>query len=95
MRACAVENERLLDVSALVPPEPLERVLQAIQLLQPGEYLRVRHRREPFPLYPLLEEGGYDYRTQPGRDVAFEIFIWQRDDEAARLAVERRCARLP
>ena len=82
--------ERLLDVSALEPPEPLERVLAALEELGDGEYLHVQHRREPFPLYPLLEERGFAYFARPGRDVPIEVFIWRRNDEHAHAAAQRR-----
>lgn len=79
--------ERLLDVSGLAPPEPLVAVLDVVFTLNPGEYLRVRHHREPFPLYAILDEHGFDHRTQHGGAVPFEIFIWRRGDEAARAAL--------
>lgn len=82
--------ERLLDVSALDPPEPLERVLAALEELGEGEYLHVQHRREPFPLYPLLEERGFAYFARPGRDIPIEVFIWRRDDKRAHAAAQHR-----
>lgn len=76
---------RVLDVSGLEPPAPLERVLTELEDLAPGEYLRMLHRREPSLLYPILEQRGFAYRAGPGRTTAFEILIWHRDDaEAAR-----------
>ncbi len=68
----------VLDVRRLEPPEPLERILDALADLPAGESLRVLHRREPFPLYDLLRRMGYDWRTQ-GQDDRFEILIWPRD----------------
>ena len=67
----------LLDVRRLEPPEPLERILDALADLPAGEPLHVLHRREPFPLYDLLRRMGYDWRTQ-GQDDRFEILIWPR-----------------
>jgi len=81
--------ERLLDVSELAPPEPLERALAAADGLGPGEYLRMRHRREPCLLFPELEARGFRYLVQPGTLTAYEIFIWRRDDAAAEAAVGR------
>lgn len=79
---------RVLDVRQLDPPEPLVRILEAIEHLPPGEYLHVRHRREPYPLYAILEESGYAHFTRPGRDCPYEIFIWRRGDERARASVQ-------
>lgn len=79
--------ERLLDVSALEPPEPLERILETIPDLHPGDYLHVLHRREPRLLYPMLKQAGFAWWTRPGRVYAFEIFIWRREDQVAKAAV--------
>ncbi len=75
--------EHLLDVSALPAPEPLEVVLDALGHLDEGDYLRVLHRREPWPLFPILEERGFAYRLQPGQRSAFEILIWRKADADA------------
>jgi len=80
--------ERLLDVSELEPCEPLELSLAAAEDLGPGEYLRVLHRREPFPLYRILDDRGFAHRTVPGERTAFEIFVWRRTDPEARRAVD-------
>jgi uncharacterized protein (DUF2249 family) len=82
--------ERQLDVSHLEPCEPLERTLEAIQTLQPGDYLRVIHRREPHLLYPLLDKGGFSWHTRPGDGPAWEIFIWQRGDTEAEAQLPER-----
>ncbi len=76
-------NERRLDVSDLEPCEPLERTLEALATLAPGERLCVLHRREPRLLYPLLAEQGFEWSTREGGEQAFEIRIWRRGDEAA------------
>ncbi|HJX11124.1 MAG TPA: DUF2249 domain-containing protein, partial [Candidatus Binatia bacterium] len=55
--------ERVLDVSDLPPPEPLEQVTAALGNLAPGDYLRILHRREPLLLYPWLEEHGFVWST--------------------------------
>ncbi len=79
--------EHVLDVSALEPPEPLEQILDIIPGLDAGDYLRVLHRRDPLPLYPMLEKMGFSWRCQPGAQTNYEIFIWRRDDAAAQEAV--------
>lgn len=67
--------ERQVDVSLLEPPEPLERILDALIDLPNGDWLRVRHRREPFPLYSLLQRNGYRWRAERSGD-AVDILIW-------------------
>jgi uncharacterized protein (DUF2249 family) len=75
--------ERLLDVSELAPPEPLERILDAAEELRAGERLRVLHRREPWPLFPMLEDRGFAHRMRALNPPGFEILIWRAGDPAA------------
>ncbi|MCL4545878.1 MAG: DUF2249 domain-containing protein [Chloroflexi bacterium] len=59
-----------IDVSDLVPPEPMVRILEALEQLQAGETLLVEHVRRPVYLYPRLDELGYAHETRdlgPGR----------------------------
>jgi uncharacterized protein (DUF2249 family) len=59
----------VLDVRGLEPPEPMVRVLEALERLQPGERLEVLHERRPMILYPQLDERGFTHETdepQPG-----------------------------
>ena len=69
-----------LDVSELEPCEPLELTLNAVSTLQTGDWIRVYHRREPFPLYTLLKEQGFCWETQSGQHHCFEILIWRCSD---------------
>ncbi len=82
-------GERRIDVRGLEPPEPLDLALELVQQLQAGEYLRMLHRREPYPLFRLLEQDGFRYRSISSNDCPFEILIWRADDEAAEHAVQR------
>ncbi len=75
-----------LDVSGLEPPEPLVQVLARVDSLGSGQYLHVRHHREPCLLYPNLEKRGFDYLSC-GNDAYFHIFIWRKDDAEAERAV--------
>jgi hypothetical protein len=54
----AFPQEILVDGRGLEPPEPMEKVMQALALLRPGQHIRFLLHREPFPLYPLLAERG-------------------------------------
>jgi len=81
-------TERRIDVRELEPPEPLEIALDMAHKLRPGEYLRMLHRREPFPLYRLLEQDGFRYRLYSGGEYPFEILIWRADDSEAEIAVQ-------
>lgn len=80
-----MSGERVLDVRGLEPPEPLERALDAVASLQPGEWVRMIHSREPCLLYPLLEKRGFQYLAEAKSEDLHEILIWRKgDDEAAR-----------
>jgi uncharacterized protein (DUF2249 family) len=82
--------EHSLDVSDLEPCEPMERTLEYLQTLTDEDHLRVTLRREPRPLYPLLEQMGFTWVTQPMGPAAFEVFIWKRGDAVATAAVNTR-----
>lgn len=69
----------VLDVCGLPPPEPMERVLEALSTLAPGQRLRMIIGREPYPLYGILDRNGYAHETTCRADYLFEVLIWQRD----------------
>ena len=59
-----------IDVSDLVPPEPMIRILEALEALPAGGTLLVHHVRRPMHLYPRLDALGYRHETRelgPGR----------------------------
>ncbi len=58
-----------LDVRGLDPPQPMVRVLEALDRLAPGAEIEVRHDRRPLLLYPQLDARGYAHETdepEPG-----------------------------
>ena len=58
-----------LDVRGLEPPEPMVRVLLALDSLAPDEALEVLHDRRPLFLYPQLDDRGFRHETlevEPG-----------------------------
>lgn len=68
--------ERLIDARELEPPEPLERTLEALDELQPGQRIRLLLPRRPFPLYAILDQNGWRHRTEELPDGTFAILIW-------------------
>ena len=70
--------ETILDVRGLPPPEPLERVLDALGALGAGDRLRLLVDIEPRPLYPILGRCGLAHRTELGAVSGFEVTIWPR-----------------
>ncbi len=82
-------HEILIDVSTLPPCEPLERVLAALEKLTDGDYIRMRHRREPLLLYPMLEDRGFHFLTVPHREDDFTILIWRAEDAEAAAGAKK------
>ena len=70
-------DEILVDARWLEPPEPMEKVLQALTQLRPGQSIRLLLHREPFPLYPLLAERCYGHATHMESDGSYVILIQQ------------------
>lgn len=68
-------KEILVDGRWLEPPEPMERVLVALDCLRAGEQVRFLIHREPLPLYPALERLGYRHEVRRLEDGGFEILI--------------------
>lgn len=68
-------HEILIDARGQEPPEPMERVMQTLGLLRPGQSIRLLLQREPFPLYPLLSARGYQHSTRTTADGDTVILI--------------------
>ena len=64
-----------IDVSDLVPPEPMIRILEALEQIRPGEALLVNHVRRPVYLYARLDELGYRHRTRELGPQQVEVVI--------------------
>lgn len=64
-----------LDVRGLAPPEPFEHIMQALQTLPDSASLRVLIHREPYPLYDVLKNNGYNWQTSELADGNFVIMI--------------------
>ena len=68
----------VVDCRELFPPEPMERVLEAVQAMQEDEAVLMVHRQEPFPLYKRLEERQCDYEIKRFIDGGVQLLIWKR-----------------
>ncbi len=70
--AAAQENwpapARSLDNRGLTPPEPMMRILSALEEMAAGEVLEAFNDREPLFLYPELEARGHEIRVQPAAE---------------------------
>ncbi|HET8609570.1 MAG TPA: DUF2249 domain-containing protein [Burkholderiales bacterium] len=64
-----------LDNRGLQPPEPLVRILDALEHLAPGEVLEAINERDPVFLYPELEARGAAIRTEKRDDGGMRLLI--------------------
>ena len=71
-------KEIIVDVHELQSPEPMEIMMKALTELQQGEYIKMQHRMQPFPLYDILLENGFRYEIMDGE---FDIFVWFAKDK--------------
>lgn len=72
-----MSTELIVDARGLAPPEPMEKALAALTQLERGARLRLLIHREPMPLYRILQNNGYRWRTLPQDDGTYEITIWE------------------
>lgn len=66
-----------LDVRHLPPPEPFERIVLALRLLEGERRLRVLIHREPLPLYRFLTEHGFTWSFVELPGEGYELTIWR------------------
>ncbi|TVO52291.1 MULTISPECIES: DUF2249 domain-containing protein [Denitromonas] len=67
----------VVDARRLLPPEPMERTLEALDELQPGQEVLLMIPRQPAPLFDMLRNNGYAYTVEPQPDGVFHITIRQ------------------
>ncbi len=72
-------GHRVLDVRGLEPPQPMVRVLDAIDRLGAGARLEVHHDRRPIFLYPQLDDRGFRHTTDEPEPGLVRIVIWKAD----------------
>lgn len=65
----------LLDNRGLMPPEPMIRVMQAVENLGADQVLEVINDRRPLFLYPILDEHGLIHETLEQPDGTVHIHI--------------------
>lgn len=64
-----------IDVSELVPPEPMIKILETLESLPDGASLLVHHLRRPMHLYPQLDAMGYRHDTREIAPDRIEVLI--------------------
>jgi uncharacterized protein (DUF2249 family) len=64
-----------IDVRGLPPPEPMQHIMDALDLLARGDVLHVAMDREPHPLFGILERDGYTHHGEwTGNGYALRIW---------------------
>lgn len=66
---------RVVDARGLEPPQPMMRVMEALDELPAGDTLTLLIDREPYPLYRLLANNGFDHDTELTPDGCFNVRI--------------------
>ncbi len=70
--------EVFLDLRGMYPPEPMERVLDALAALLPKQQVRILIEREPHPLYRILERNGYVWGCTEPEAGLYQVTIEER-----------------
>jgi len=71
----AAAGMHVIDARDLEPPEPFERVMEALSVLEPAGKIMLILNREPYPLYRVLQLNGYRHQSTRFPDGHFEIVI--------------------
>ena len=73
-RAAAI----VVDARGLEPPEPMVRIMNALDELPRGERLLMLIHIEPRPLFRVLGRNQFAYRCELKPEGHFEVTIWHR-----------------
>lgn len=76
--SCGAPSELELDVRGLEPPQPMMRVLEALEDLPAATKLHARTDRRPMHLYPLLEARGFVGESEEQGDGSVVTIIRRR-----------------
>ena len=68
-------TEHVIDGREMQPPEPMERALEALDSLGPGDELLMLLYCQPHPLFNILRNNGYAWSDELRADGTREIRI--------------------
>jgi len=68
---------QIIDCRALSPPEPMERILEAVETLGKGQAILMIHHKKPRLLYAKLEERQCASETITLEDGSVQVLIWK------------------
>src|SRR5690606_5733837 len=69
-----------VDVRDLPMPQPMVRILEALEALPVGQALFVEHKKIPVFLLPELRERGFDYRIKEIENQHVQLLIFRLDE---------------
>ena len=69
-----------LDARGWEPPEPMVRMLEALDALPRGRKIVMLLHREPRPLFHILKINGFDCRSRLVPEGHFEVAVWRPAD---------------
>ena len=75
--------ETVLDAREMVPPEPFDKATAILRQLQPGQYLRMLHRRVPYPLFEFCQAMSLTYSVNEDTAGTCKVIIYFPADEQA------------
>lgn len=81
-----LELFQTIDARKWNPPEPMVRVLEALERLPRAHKLVMLLRHEPRPLFGIFKANGYDYRCKFLPEGHFEVTVWHAADTLAASA---------
>ncbi|MFO1435081.1 MAG: DUF2249 domain-containing protein [Gammaproteobacteria bacterium] len=64
-----------IDARGMHPPEPFERVLDALETFAPGDEIVLLLYREPHPLFEMLSRNSYLYSMEHEADGTVRVRI--------------------
>ncbi len=76
-----MSTEITLDAREMEPPQPFEQATEILRQLQPGQYLRMLHRRAPYPLFEFGQAMGLACEVLAGSSAPYEIIFYFPTDE--------------
>ncbi len=81
LRPTANGRTVVLDVRGLAPPEPMQRVLEAMAQLPPHAVLEVHIHREPVLLYQMIDPDGWSRSARQLAPDNWQVCIWRPDGQ--------------
>lgn len=67
----------MVDCRELFPPEPMIKVLKAVEKMKDDEAVLMLHRHNPVHLFAKLDEKSMKYQIKELNDGSIQFLIWR------------------